>query len=295
MILYRFEGGLGNQMFQYATFYSLQRHYQNSNIVADISKILLTGSEPRTQIEMVYNVRLPYWVPGSIRYSIADKYVKKTINSALNIYSKIGNLRFIKDDNHFNHQLFDLKETNNYLIQGYWADQRYFKMYADELRKIFYPKNPASSANENLLKRIKDTDSVSVHIRRGDYLKTGSFLDVNTFNYYEHAFQKVMEEHPDASFFIFSDDIKWSRQRFGNIAADMEFVDHNIGMDAYWDIFLMSQCNTNIIANSTFSWWAGWLNENQGKKVYCPSKIFISKKRNELVVPQFYPEEWVKI
>lgn len=295
MILYRFEGGLGNQMFQYATFYALKRHYSNYNIVADIGKILIPGSDPKTQIELVYDVKLPYWTPGSIKYSFADKFVKQSIFSALNIYAKIGNLNFIKDNNRFNEFLFHLEENKHYLIQGYWADQRYFTDYSDEIKKIFFPKIPPSSANQAVLEKIKNKESVSVHIRRGDYLKTSSFLDLNSYNYYENAFGKVLDEHPDASFFIFSDDIKWSRQRFGNMPAEMHFVDNNAGMDAYWDIFLMSQCKINIIANSTFSWWAGWLNDHANKKVYCPSRIFSSEERNQLVVPQFYPAEWIKL
>lgn len=126
-------------------------------------------------------------------------------------------------------------------------------------------------------------NSVSVHIRRGDYLlrKHSKIHGLCSLEYYLQAIQFIKSKSKDPVFYFFSDDIPWARENFCN--PSYKFVDCNSGSNSCLDLYLMSQCKHNIIANSTFSWWGAWLNRNKEKIVVAPSVWFNDQKKKHVI------------
>jgi len=141
--------------------------------------------------------------------------------------------------------------------------------------------------NIEILKEVCERTSVSIHIRRCDYLQT-PFKDVSTIEYYKKAINYIEERIEKPFYFIFSDDIVWVKQNF-DIPNSM-IVDNNKAKDSWKDMYLISKCKHNINANSTFSWWGAWLNDNTEKIVITPRKFSLLYESNDI-----YPESWVKI
>ena len=169
----------------------------------------------------------------------------------------------------FNSKYLAIK--NNSYIQGYWADERYFKEIGNILRKEFKPKKKFDKRNQKIREKIREITSVSVHVRRGDYItnKTNipKFIGLN---YYVNSINKIKKSVPKPVFLVFSDDIPWCKQNLNSLMDNVCYIDHNKGKDSYKDLLLMSACKHNIIANSTFSLWGSWLNKNFNKIILKP-------------------------
>ena len=134
--------------------------------------------------------------------------------------------------------------------------------------------------NTQIFEKIEKTNTVSIHIRRGDYLKDKQRNNICNVEYYKLAIEKIKTyiEHP--SFFVFSDDINWCKENFQN--EEFNFIDWNTGNNSFIDMQLMSNCKHNIIANSSFSWWAAWLNINSNKIIIGPMYWFDNITSNML-------------
>jgi hypothetical protein len=144
---------------------------------------------------------------------------------------------------------------------------------------------------DRIIKKIKLTNSVAVHIRRGDFLKGENFAmfgAVCTESYFEKAIQKMATITPDPYFFVFTNDTDWASERFKG--QNFEVVTCNKGANSWRDMYLISLCNHNINSNSSFSWWGAWLNSNPDKKVIVPH-FFINNVKDEDV----YPANWIKL
>ncbi|MCC6447868.1 MAG: alpha-1,2-fucosyltransferase, partial [Chitinophagaceae bacterium] len=187
-----------------------------------------------------------------------------------------------------------LKTPSDVYLEGYWQTEKYFKEISDILRKEFTFKIPPSEANQRMLDTIRLHNSVSIHIRRTDYItdpassKDMGFCDIP---YYKRAVSYLAERVADPHFYVFSDDMNWVRSNFA-LNFPVTYVDLNNADTNYEDMRLMSSCKHNIIANSTFSWWGAWLNSSEKKIVIAPKKWFndTSKKSTDLV-----PENWIKL
>ena len=142
--------------------------------------------------------------------------------------------------------------------------------------------------DREIVRQIKDTVSVSVHVRRGDYLKESQYGVIRGFNYYNRAIQLMQKLCPNAVFYVFSDDIEWVRIQMQGYNA--VFIDWNKGDDSFKDLLLMSLCRHNIIANSTFSWWGAYLNRNSKKMVVCPDHWMVDEPTVGRV-----PVDWILI
>jgi hypothetical protein len=143
------------------------------------------------------------------------------------------------------------------------------------------------------IKKIENNNSVSIHVRRGDFFKNKKRIqrygNICTNSYYKKAINIIKHKINDPIFLVFSDDIDWAKQNF--TGSNFIFVDWNKGKSSYRDMHLMSLCKHNIIANSTFSWWGSWLNNNENKVVISPSKM--NNKHKDF--SQLFPEKWVRI
>jgi hypothetical protein len=185
----------------------------------------------------------------------------------------------------------------NVFLRGFWQSEKYFLDCREEILKEFSFKNKFSDENLKIAKKIQEKSSVAIHVRRGDYIsnpgasKTFVSLEVQ---YYQKAIEKLDIDIPHALLVFFSDDISWVKKNIINrLLSNYEYiiVDNNKGDESYNDMRLMSLCDHNIIANSSFSWWGAWLNQNPRKQIIAPKKWFlIDKNTNDL-----YPNNWIKI
>jgi len=133
---------------------------------------------------------------------------------------------------------------------------------------------------------------VSLHLRRGDYREKSYYCDLHKLGYYEAAILEIKQRVPDAKFFVFSDDPPWCKEVFSG--AEFCVVDCNQGKEAFLDMYLMTQCQHNIIANSTFSWWGAWLNRNSTKIVITPGEWFSGNDVHH-DMDDLLPEDWLRI
>lgn len=148
--------------------------------------------------------------------------------------------------------------------------------------------NTLGDLNDRLISRIKNRIKVSLHIRRGDYLGLSAYYNLTETTYYDRAIKYISDKFDSPIFVVFSDDIPWVKENL-TIIGDREYVDWNIGQESYKDMILMSMCDHNINANSSFSYWGAMLNENPDKIVIAPKFWDKGRKTNDLV----YPPSWI--
>jgi hypothetical protein len=186
-----------------------------------------------------------------------------------------------------------LELSNNIHLDGYWQSEKYFIDIANTIRHDFTLKKEMTAKSRELSEKIKNTNSVSIHIRRGDYLssKFSSIYPVLTMDYYRQALDAIKNKIKDPYIFIFTDDIHWVKDNL-YITGPKEFVSGQEEINVNEELILMSQCRHNIIANSSFSWWGAWLNSNTDKIVIAPQNWLSVKNYN---INDLVPEKWIKI
>lgn len=269
MIISNLTGGLGNQMFQYA----LGRHLAIKNKTK--LKLHFTNALFCTQRSYAldcFNIRAEMATDDDLKKLGIVK--NRVINRMLYLIDERFGIRFNKNvitqrfPYKFDPSTLNLKD--NVYIQGYWADERYFKQIEETIKGDFTFKGQLDVKNQKMADLITKTNSVSIHVRRTDYVNNSinnpQFIGLD---YYINSIKEISKRVSDPVFFIFSDDINWCKQ---NIRSKYKtyYVDNNRSEDSYKDMWLMSLCKHNIIANSTFSWWGRWLNKNSGKIVIKP-------------------------
>ena len=282
MKIVKINGGLGNQMFQFA-FYKALQHSNNNDVFIDLSAY--QGKQFQDGINLLHNgFELPELF--SITYQEAPlKDVKKLSTQPTNLLNRVLRKYFTKkthfiDKNFgFNEELISKPLPSNIYLEGYWQTEKYFSHIKDELLKDFSFKTPLSKKNLDILEDA-GTETVSIHIRRGDYLKTQT-LNVCSKDYYLNAIKLLFSKANPKSILVFSDDIPWCKSdlkleeyitsvlKLNN--TKIFYIDWNTGKDSYQDMQLMSKCKYHIIANSSFSWWGAYLDPNPEKIVIAPS------------------------
>ena len=279
MIIINVTGQFGNQMFQYA----LGRHLQ----VQGKKVLYYTGyykQHPNHDLALprLFGINLPLATTNQVlscredRHRLIDRVRRKIFGKKVCVFSEVGTGSLA-----YKPGVFCFKRG---LIDGYWQSEKYFSSIADLIRKEFsFPQ--ASERNKILAGKMANEQSVSLHVRRGDYL--GSF-PVMDESYYEPAMRYFSEKYSNVHFYVFSNDMEWC---CGHLHSDaIDFVDWNVGEDSPWDMYLMTQCRHNIIANSSFSWWGAWLNQNKEKEVIAPKVWF-----NGIDTPDIYCPDWIML
>ena len=193
---------------------------------------------------------------------------------------------------HFDSETLEAK--NNVLLDGYWQSEKYFVDIKEILRREFIVKYQQNSESQKFADFIRSTQSVSVHVRRTDYLEnplTNQIHGTCNQDYYDRAVSYISDRISNPHLFVFSDEPQWARD---NLKYDFPttIVDCNDASRNYEDLRLMSSCKHNIIANSSFSWWAGWLNLNPNKIVIAPQNWFNDTSRN---TKDIIPDQWIKL
>ncbi len=293
MIYVKIIGGLGNQMFQYAT--SLALAIKNSTTVGiDLSEINKhEGKEHFSyrnfQLEKIFNIKGYKILSKKTSTYLTDQSItarlKKKVSSFRTYHEKGLN---------YDPNLHTVGQ--NSFIEGYFQSEKYFNAYREELLKHFSFSLPYSEKSEHISKKIQEVNAIAVHIRRGDYISDqhiNSVHGVCSIDYYKNAIIHLKVENPH--FFFFSDDMNWVKENFASLdLSQCDFVDWNTGDDSWQDMKLMSQCKHFIIANSSFSWWAAWLSESQNKKVIAPREWYADAKKNN-ETGDLIPDSWTRL
>jgi hypothetical protein len=283
-------GGLGNQMFQYAAGRCLS-HLHKAELKLDLSYLNKDPQNKYTKREYkldVFTIKSDIATEQDLKSFLPlDK--GKIINTLMRklpiLFSKVvaneSGHKFMKEFYSFPKDVY---------LNGFWQSENYFEPVKDLIREEFSLKEQLNGENLELCNNIQNCNSVSLHVRRGDYVtskESNTYHGTCSLEYYQHAIERIKNLTKYPELFIFSDDIVWVK---GNLKTDIpiHFIDKNNA--GHIDMHLMSLCKHNIIANSSFSWWGSWLNKNPNKIVIAPIQWFSMN-----AAPDIYPENWIRL
>ena len=227
---------------------------------------------------------------------LADKNEVRWAKKKPNILDKIFNknrptFSYIKEQAPGTYFSELLSLPDNSYINGYFQTEKYFSSIRDTILKDFTLTEPLSPKNQEMLDNIKNSSAVSLHIRRGDYVALQDIYELCSLDYYKSAVEHMLNNVKNPHFFIFSDDIPWVEENL-KINAPYTLVNINDIPRGYFDMWLMKHCKHNIIANSSFSWWGAWLNENPEKIVIAP-KTWVKKDNDAF--KDIIPHKWIRL
>lgn len=294
MIVVRLMGGLGNQMFQYAVGRFLA-YKLNCPLLLDV--FFLKDRTYRKDFTFrnyelgVFNLEAEILTNKQlIHYGLVLEgfSVKHFVSKVMRLIR--GFKIFVEEDSSFFNNGVNAIISRTYLI-GYFQSEEYFKSIVEIIRRDFSFPRFLSIENEDHAQNIIKENSISIHIRRGDYVSNktvNTLFGVCNLDYYYEAIKLITKSVKNPILYVFSDDLHWAEE---NLKTDYDtiFVKGNDAENSYEDMRLMSLCKHNIIANSSFSWWAAWLNNNAGKMVIAPKKWFANKQHPQI------PEGWIEI
>lgn len=286
MLIIQCTGGLGNQMFQYAFYRKLQ--LDDKIVALDISGFKDYNLHNGFELERVFGLSII-----TADNILIDKIKKSAYSSCIlsKIYRKLKLLNCYIVQREFNYQpkYGIISNNRTSYLEGYWQSEKYFEKYAHVIHSDFrFP--DLDITNQLFALQIQKTQSVSVHIRMGDYVNHPLHGEICTIEYYQSAIEQIRLKIENPVFFIFSNDTEWCKQNLD--ISNAVYVTGNVDKNSYRDMQLMSMCKHNIIANSSFSWWGAWLNNNSNKVVIAPSKWFNDESINTC---DLLPESWIKI
>ena len=289
MIIARLIGGLGNQMFQYACA-RRAAYVRGARLKLDLSGFKGFGLRRYALGDL--NISAEIATEDEVRRFKRRAHVESLLPRWLRKLLRDWRYSELREQS-FGFDADVLSVTGNILLEGYWQSEKYFADIADIIRREFTLKASPDSANEALANLIESMSAVSIHVRRGDYvadLDTHRVHGACGLDYYARAVQQIVQNEPHPHFFVFSDDPQWVKEHL-RFPFPTVFVEHNGPHRHCEDLWLMSRCRHNIIANSSFSWWGAWLNPNPAKIVIAPSQWF---KLETLDTKDLIPEGWVR-
>lgn len=282
----RIMGGLGNQMFQYA--FAKRLETLGYEIKMDLTAFENPKSIRRYQLDN-YNIDLQKVKKKSKRFLNLISILKVALKKlGLDLSGVIKEQSLL-----FNEDIFNLKDGQ--FVEGYFQSEKYFSSIRNVLLETFIIKHDTSKYSKLIEKKIsKSKATCSIHVRRGDFInaKNKNIHGNCTLDYYFSAISYIEKRIDDVSYFIFSDDIDWVKS---NLKLEKTiYIDNFKDRIPHEDIYLMSLCDHNIIANSSFSWWGAWLNKNINKIVIAPKKWFVDENLQNTSTDIFC-ESWIRI
>lgn len=261
MRLIKMTGGLGNQMFIYALYLRMRHDFPNTYI--DLSDMMHYQAHYGYELWHVFalprtEIIWPQWLKKALEFVFFRTILERKQHGSLVAYRELQRWPLL-------------------YFKGFYQNERYFADIADEVRATFRFDLTKATAQTLTLREciLTDTHSVSIHVRRGDYQQpkfVKAYGASCTTAYYHNAIKAALTHDPKAHFYLFSDDLPWCTKHLPLPKGRVTIVAHNKGKDSWQDMLLMSLCQHNIIANSSFSWWAAWLNPHQDHRVYCPEQ-----------------------
>lgn len=293
MIIANISSGLGNQLFQFASAKALAlRNY-------DILKLDITYfHEFKDRNFELYNFNITDEIAtlndinslkGEYNYDIIKSIKHKFSNIGIDFYNQYH----VKEKPFFSYEKKVISLKGDIYLEGYWQNEKYFKDFANQIRLYLTLNILMDKYYEDIYKLIKSVDSISIHIRRGDYLHNKIFSNCS-LKYYLDAFSYISARISCPVFFVFSDDIEWAKEYLPS-KYNMHFINNLNNEIPSIEIFLMSQCKHNIIANSSFSWWGAWLNSNLNKIIICPHKWLSEFTLNRIKTKNSFTLDWIKL
>lgn len=281
MIISQISDGLGNQLFQYATGYAVAQKHQ---VPFKLEKHWFThesNSSVREYCLDHFNIHAE-----DASYEEIDRYIFKDTNFHRIITPYFWRSRVFEGASKFDPKFLKIR-SHAYLL-GHWQSWRYFHKYKHQLLTEFSIITPQDEKSKGYHDRILNTNSVGIHVRRGDYL-TNSRFNALGIDYYRSAVEYLSDRKQTLEWFIFSDDLSWTKENLSFI-PNATYVE---GLSAIEDFRLLNKCKHNVIANSTFSWWAGYLKDDENALVISPKQPFDS---DSLYAPKdFLPPEFILI
>lgn len=302
MIITKIQGGLGNQLFQYATGRALSLKY-NAELKFDLA---FFENPEYIKVFRLDKFKICYDIANSKDCRFLKNKAKiptifkilKKLNIKIHPFYKKSHL--IEDD-----VLSLLKKRNvkkkDYYFECWHNNENYFKTYRKTIIQDLNADFLLSKENLLLQQELINNNSISVHIRRGDYL-TNPYFKVIPKEYYLKAMKYFINQVQDPIFYFFSDDIAWVKKEFSNF-SNVKFIESNSFSDTVWssardieDLMLLRSCKHQIIANSSFSWWGAWLNENPNKIVIAPKYWYNNiKAQHRIDFGNLIPSDWIKL
>ncbi len=291
MVVAQIIGGLGNQLFQYAAGKALAQHHNVDFCIdttpfksyslhdCDLNFLKITAPEVSEQQMKEFCIK---------KYSTFKKTIYRNLNFLI---SPKRNTYYEETFPEYNNRFFDLPP--HIYLSGYFQSEKYFERITHIIKQEFVLKQNLTNTN-GVIDDIKNTNSVSIHFRRGNYATNDGIRNIFGLvglEYYKQAVENILSSVKNPHFFIFTNDSEWVKSNFKIEDYPVTYVS-DLGFKNHEELFAMSLCKHNIIANSTFSWWAAWLNNNPDKMIVSPDEWFKWKKiRNK----DLLPKDWIKI
>lgn len=286
-----FSGGLGNQLFQYSAYLYVKLRHKEIKVIPDIDAYRYDAYHNGFEVQKILDVDFKELIEATEKYRLEH-------NSSQSELRRIARLCWYKLQGYktiYGQQISSIDSLDrilfghrNNILAGYWGKPFIVQNISAELFKLFDSKIELGDECNGILDRIKDCISVSLHVRRGDYLNIPNYDVFNGLEYYKRSIKYFRDRFRSPIFLIFSNDPEWVKENLN--LTDSLAVTCNCGESSYKDLLMMARCNHNIIVNSTFSWWGAWLNTNPDKIVICPKQWFKDRPSSIMV-----PETWVQL
>ncbi len=293
MVIVKLSGGLANQMFPYAAGRRLAWHL-GTELKLDVSAF--------SAYRQPYSVDFRQYVLGVFNivenFATPEEILELTVRGKTLLEKLLGRSAgrpgsFVREKHfHFDQSILHLR--GDIYLAGNWNNPGYFSDAEQVIRQEFTWRQPPDGMNLTVLGNIARGNSVSIHVRRGDYVENPKVRAVHGYcdlDYFQRAARYVARLVENPHFFVFSDDPGWVRQHL-TLQWPMTIVEHNDAMHGHEDMRLMKSCKHNIIANSGFSWWAAWLNDSPDKIVVAPKRWFSTSKYDDRGL---MPPGWVRL
>jgi hypothetical protein len=276
-------------MFQYA-FYRYLSELKHTELKLDLSSF---GSYT---LHNGYELKKVFGIESELSTSLDHARLKSRFPLLFRLESKILNKNLLFGQQHILERNFFINEKvfnadfQDFYIEGYFQTERYLQNIEKEIRSTFSFCTDLTSQEQSLLSGT----CVSIHIRGGDYLNNAInkrlFGDICSREYYQRAIAHIKQHVQNPHFLVFTNDLDHACDLLNGEVFSI--IDYNKGIDSYRDMFLMSHCKHNIIANSSFSWWGAWLNDFSEKIVIAPEKWINTNRINQVDI---IPQSWSKV
>jgi len=293
MIISNINGGLGNQMFQYAAGRALSVE-RGDLLRLNISDLANDTLHYGFELERIFHCTADMASEAEMRCVLgwqSSSHIRRILSrKSMAVFRR---KKFVFEP-HFHYWSAINNASRDCFLAGYWQSEKYFKKYASVLRANFTFKTSLTNRNAELVEQIARVNAVSLHIRRGDYAGNPRILakhGVCSLSYYQEAIRYITARVATPYYFVFSDDMDWVRAKL-KINSPCCHIVHNRGPESYNDMRLMSLCRHHIIANSSFSWWGAWLNPGTTKIVVAPKRWFNNYSAS---TEDLFPEGWVTL
>ena len=292
-------GGLGNQMFQYSFALSLKYKFPKEEVFIDtshfghlfIKKFRGANLHNGYEIDKVFpNADLKIAKPSQlmkVTWYMPNYFISRVLRKLLPVRKTEVIQRTV---DYFAHKEEYYTYSGDTYYEGIWESIKNYIPIRNTIQHVFAHGIP-NEVNARYIKDMETSNSVGIHIRRGDYLYVPEFFGISDIDYYERAIEEILSDGKEHIFYIFSNDIKWCQENVVPLVKENKviMVRENIGNNSCWDMFLMTHCKDLIIANSSFSWWGAFLNK-RGGKVIAPKKW-----ANRDAEFDIWLDEWVRL